>query len=239
MKKLCVLSIFFASLILGGCAELNELIQIATPANGGLTTDEVVKGLKEALTIGAVNSVSSASAIDGFFSNPQLFIPFPPEAVKMKNLLEQSGFSNLITDFEKSLNRAAEEASKKALPIFKNAITSMTITDAMGILQGADTAATHYLKSKTEAALKKEFTPVVKSAIQTVEVTRYWNPVASTYNRLAVLTGASQVTPNLEAYITGKSLDGLFYLIAEEEQKIRQNPAARVTDILRRVFGAK
>ena len=239
MKKLIILLITIASFILGGCAELSTLIPTAATNTGGLTTAEVIRGLKEALTIGAANSVSSASTLDGFYGNPQIFIPFPPEAIKVKNTLEQAGFSDLINDFEKSLNRAAETATKKSLPIFKNAIVGMSITDAMGILKGPDNAATVYLKSKTETDLRVEFTPVVKNAIQTVEVTRYWNPISSSYNKIAALTGGSQVNPNLEEYITQKTLDGLFLLIAQEEQKIRQNPTARVTDILKKVFGAQ
>ena len=239
MKKLIILSIAVTSLVLGGCAELIALIPATGSKTGGLTTGEIVQGLKEALNVGASNSAFSASKTDGFYRNPQIFIPVPPEAVKVKSALEQAGLSSLIRDFELSLNRAAEEAAKKALPVFKKAITGMTITDALGILRGSNNAATMYLKSRTEADLRSEFMPVVKSALQTVEVARYWNPVASAYNKIAKLTGGSPVNPNLEEYITQKGLDGLFLLIAQEEQKIRQNPAARVTDILRKVFGSK
>lgn len=239
MKRLLFLSIAVASLLLSSCAELKALLPRLGSKSGGLTTEEVIRGLKEALTVGASNSVSLSSKTDGFYRNPQIFIPFPPEAIKVKNALEQAGFSNLIKDFERSLNRAAEEATKRALPIFKNAIISMTISDAMGILHGSNNAATMYLKSKTEAQLHSEFLPVVKTAIQTVNVTRYWNPVATTYNQVAKLTGGSLVNPNLEEYITQKSLDGLFFLIGREEQKIREDPAARITEILRKVFGAQ
>lgn len=239
MKKPVFLSIALTCLMLSGCAELIALLPKTGSKSGGLTTEEVIRGLKEALNVGASNSVSVASKIDGFYRNPQIFIPFPPEAVKVKNALEKAGFSNLIKDFERSLNRAAEEAAKKALPIFRNAVTGMTISDAMGILRGSDNAATMYLKSRTEANLRSEFTPVVKAAIEKVEVTRYWNPIASTYNKVAALTGGPLVNPNLEEYITRKGLDGLFFLIAQEEKKIRDNPAARITEILRKVFGAK
>ena len=239
IKRLVVLSLTLANLFLLNCAELKALLPKMGSSSGGLTTEEVIKGLKEALNVGSSNSVSVASKIDGFYRNPSIFIPFPPEAIKVKNALEKAGFSNLIQDFERSLNRAAEEASTRALPIFKNAIFSITINDAMGILRGADNAATMYLKSKTEAGLRSEFTPVVKAAINKVEVTRYWNPIASTYNKVAALTGGPIVNPNLEEYITRKGLDGLFFLIASEEKKIRDDPAARVTAILRKVFGAR
>ncbi len=239
MRKCIVLSIAVTSLILGGCAELNMLIPVVTPGSGGLSTDEITRGLKEALVVGATNSVTSASKTGGFYLNPQIVIPFPPEAIKVKNTLEKAGFSSLVKDFEKSLNSAAEEGSKKALPIFRNAITSMTITDALGILQGSNNAATMYLKTKTEEELRAEFLPIARSAIQTVKVTSYWNPISTTYNQLTILTGGAKVNPNLEDYITRKSLDGLFLLIAQEEQKIRRDPAARVTDILKKVFTSK
>lgn len=239
MKKSIFLSVTIGFLMVEGCADLIALIPKTGSKSGGLTTEEVIAGLKEALTLGASNSASSASKTDGFYLNPMIFIPFPPEAVQVKDALEKTGFSNLIRDFERSLNRAAEEATNRAFPIFKNAITGMTITDAVGILRDADNAATMYLKSKTEDPLRSEFSPVVKTAIQRVEVTKYWSPIMSAYNKTTVLTGKSQVNPNLDQYITQKALDGLFYLIAQEEGKIRKDPAARVTEILRRVFGAK
>ncbi|MFO7891436.1 MAG: DUF4197 domain-containing protein [bacterium] len=239
MQKIIIIFITVSGLLLGRCAELNEFMPAVSPQSGGLTRYEIIKGLKEALVVGAENSVSSASVINGFYNNPEIFIPFPPEAVKVKNTLEQAGFSDMIKDFEKSINRAAEEASKKALPIFRDAITSMTIRDAVGILKGTDNAATMYLRSNTEEELKAEFMPVVKNAVDKVEVTSYWNPVATAYNRLTLLTGGSQVNPNLKDYITQKALDGLFVMIAQEEKKIRRDPAARVTYILKRVFGAQ
>jgi len=239
MKKLTMLTIAAICLVYNGCAELNMLIPPTLSPGYGLTTDEIVRGLKEALAVSAANSASSASIMNGFYGNPQIFIPFPEEAIKVKTTLRQAGLSNLITDFERSLNRAAEEASRKALPIFSNAITSISFTDAMGILKGPDNAATRYLAVKTTDALKAEFLPVVRTAIQTVKVTSYWNPVSTAYNTTARLTGQSRVNPNLEEYITEKTLDGLFILIAEEEKKIRHDPAARVTDILKKVFTAQ
>ena len=238
MRSLTVLSVCI-TLALIGCAEISTIIPSTSMKQGALTNEEIIRGLKEALNVGASNSVITASALDGFYGNPQLFIPFPPEVIKMKDTLEKAGFTNLVTDFEKSLNHAAEEASKKALPILKNAITYITFTDAMGILHGPNDAATIYLKSKAESNLRSEFKPVVRNAIQTVEVTSYWNPIATVYNNMVALTGGTKVNPNLEEYITQKTLDGLFLLIAQEEQEIRQNPTARITDILKKVFAGK
>lgn len=230
--------------MLFGCVEVMKQIPVGNgpgilSSGGGLTSDEIISGLKEALVVGAMNSTSLTSKTDGFNLNPLIRIPFPPEAMKVKTTVEQLGFTNLTKDFEQSLNRAAEEASKKALPIFKDAILNMSIMDGLGILRGPDNAATEYLKSKTRNALVSEFTPVVKNAVQTVDVTKYWGPIASVYNKTTLLTGESQVNPDLDQYITQKALDGLFYMIAQEEMKIRENPAARATDILKKVFGSK
>lgn len=226
-------------LIAGGCADImQQTSTFIKPGNSGLTNEEIIRGLKEALVVGATNSTNLASKTDGFYGNSLIFIPFPPEAIKVKRTVESLGLNNLTKDFEKSLNRAAEEAAKKAFPIFKNAVTGMTISDGLKILRGSDNAATEYLKSKTYAALYAEFTPVVKAAIDSVQVTKHWTPIASAYNKTTVLTGEKAVEPNLTKYVTEKALDGLFSLIAQEEAKIRKNPAARVTDILKKVFGS-
>lgn len=224
-------------LLIGGCGQFNFPTNFQLPQQAqGLTTTEVIKGLKEALTVGATNSVGSASQTDGFFKNPQLFVPFPQEAIKVKNTLEAAGLNQPVNNFVLSLNRAAEDASKRALPIFKKAIIGMSFTDAMGVLKGNETAATDYLRAKTTNQLKAEFTPVVRQSISKVKVTSYWNPIVTNYNKVTLLTGAEQVNPNLEEYITERTIDGLFTLIAKEEALIRKDPAARVSDILRKVF---
>ncbi len=238
MKKKVALSLALSCLILGGCVELMTMIPSIATQTGGLTKSDITNGLKEALVVGAINSVSIASVSGGFSGNPLISIPFPQEAIIVKNTLEKAGLANLTANFEKSLNRAAEEATKKSLPILKDAITGMTITDALGILQGSDTAATMYLRTKTETNLRTEFVPIVNAAIATVNVTSYWNPIATSYNKLALVTGGPKVNPDLGSYVTQKTLDGLFLLISQEEAKIRNDPAARVTDLLKKVFSA-
>jgi len=244
MKKIIVLTISLSCLMLVSCVEILKQIpvkqstSIGSKTSSSLTSNEIISGLKEALIVGAINSTALTSKTDGFNLNSLIRIPFPPEAIKVKNTVEQLGFTNLVNDFELSLNRSAEEASKKALPIFKDAIVNMSISDGIGILRGPNNAATDYLKAKTQNALVSEFTPVVKNAIQTVDVTKYWTPIASVYNTSTLLTGESQVNPNLDQYITQKALDGLFCLIAQEELKIRENPAARASEILKKVFGS-
>jgi len=133
-----------------------------------------------------------------------------------------------------TLNRAAEIAAKDATPIFINAITSMSLTDGISILKGNETAATNYLKTNTNDQLKIKFLPVVKNALQKVQITKYWNPLASKYNKLPM---TKKVNPNLEDYVTQKAIEGLFKLVGDEEAKIRKDPASRVSDLLKKVFG--
>ncbi len=201
-----------------------------------LSNEDIIKGLREALSVGTNNSASSASKADGYLKNTRLFIPFPPEALEMKNKLVKIGMGKKVNDFETSLNRAAEEAAKSAAPVFLEAIKNMTISDGLAILNGADTAATKYLKDNTSSELTNKFTPIVKNAISKVKVTSYWNPLVTAYNKIP---GVKKQNPNLEAYVTQRAIAGLFLLVADEEIKIRKDPMARVSDILKKVFGFK
>lgn len=203
---------------------------------GGLTNEEVVAGLKEALSVGARNSSDKLSAVDGFFANAVIKVLMPEEAKKVESTLRNVGLGNMVDKAILSMNRAAEEASKSAAPIFVDAIKSMSIQDAFGILRGSDSAATVYLKGKTTASLTNAFRPVIESALQKTNATRYWKDVFETYNKLP--TTFNKVNPDLSGYVTDKALTGLFWQVALEEQKIRKDPAARVTEILRKVFGS-
>jgi hypothetical protein len=201
-----------------------------------LTNEEVVKGLKEALSIGTNSSSTMASVVDGYYKNPRIFIPWPPEAADMKAKLMSLGMSKKIEEFETSLNRAAEEAAKGAANIFIDAITNMSVADGFAILKGNDTAATHFLRENTFSPLKIKFKPVVKDAINKVKVTSYWNPLVTKYNKIP---GVKKQNPDLDEYVTIKAINGLMLLISDEEAKIRKDPAARVTDLLKKVFGTK
>ena len=202
----------------------------------GLTTEEVVAGLKEALSVGARNSSDKLSAVDGFFANAAIKVLMPEEAKKVESTLRNVGLGNMVDKAILSMNRAAEEASKSAAPIFVDAIKSMSIQDAFGILRGSDSAATVYLKGKTTVSLTNAFKPVIESALEKTNATKYWRDVFETYNKLP--TTFNKVNPDLSGYVTDKALTGLFWQVALEEQKIRKDPAARVTDILKKVFGS-
>lgn len=241
MNKIVLASIVMLALS-GSCQDLGGILKETSDAvkqstvKTGLTNEEVINGLKEALAVGTNNSSSLAGKLDGFYKNPRLFIPWPPEALAMKEKLVKMGFSRKIEEFELSLNRAAEEAALHASPVFVDAIKKMTVQDGFAILQGADTAATNYLRKTTYAPLKEKFMPVVQSAIEKVDVTKYWNPLVSAYN---MVPGVKKQNPDLDDYITNKTINGLMLLIADEEIKIRKDPAARVTDLLKKVFGSK
>ena len=195
--------------------------------------DQIVEGLKQALTIGTQNSTSRLSAVDGFFANAAIKILMPPEAKNVESTLRTFGLGSLVDKTVLSLNRAAEDASKSATPIFVNAIKQMTITDALGILKGGDFAATNYFKQKTTDSLTAVFKPVISKSLDNVNATKYWGDVFTAYNRFS----AKPVNTNLTAYVTQKAIDGIFYEVGLEEQKIRKDPAARVTDLLKSVFG--
>ncbi len=199
-----------------------------------LTNEEVIKGLKEALTVGTNSSTAIASKADGFYKNPKVFIPWPAEAAEMRAKLIKMGMTKKVNDFEMSLNRAAEEAAKKAAPVFVDAITGMSVQDGFAILKGTDTSATNYLRKATYNPLKDKFKPVVKEAIATVKVTSYWTPLVTTYNKLP---GVKKQNPDLDEYVTNKAINGLMLMIADEEINIRKNPIARVSDLLKKVFG--
>lgn len=201
---------------------------------GGLSNDDVIKGLKEALTVGTNNSTSLTSKLDGFNKNALIRIPFPQEAKRVKDEMVTLGMKKQVDKFELTLNRAAEEASKEAAPIFINAVKGMTISDGFAILKGKDDAATSYLNDKTNSQLYQKFKPSVKNAIEKVQLTQAWTPIVTTYNKIP---GVKKQNPDLDEYVTNKAINGLMVMIADEEIKIRKDPVARVSDLLKKVFG--
>ncbi len=237
----------FASIVLIGssCEVLNEASQMVNISNSSsensvpkLSNDEVISGLREALNVGIRNSVSLTSVTDGFLKNDAIRLPFPPDAQKVKDKAVEWKLDGQVQKFETTLNRAAEEATKEALPIFKDAILNMSVQDGFAILNGGDGSATKFLKEQTTSKLVTAFAPKVKEATSKVKLTEYWNPIINKYNSAMTLTGGQKLNPDLDSYITQKAIEGLFYMVEKEENKIRKDPAARVTDILVKVFGS-
>ncbi|PWT76328.1 MAG: DUF4197 domain-containing protein [Bacteroidetes bacterium] len=244
MKKIGILfiSLSFFHHAVTAQSSIDGLLKDAKKAvsgnkGSGLSTDEVVSGLKEALTVGTEKSASKLSAVDGFFKDAAVKILLPEQAQKVEKTLRGMGMGKLVDDAILSVNRAAEDAAKSATPIFVNAVKKMSIQDAMGILRGPDTAATSYLKKTTTPDLTTAFKPVIDTSLKKTDATRYWKDVFETYNKLP--TTFKKVDPDLASYVTQKAMDGIFYYVAEEEKKIRKDPAAQVTDILKKVFGGK
>lgn len=199
----------------------------------GLSNTDIASGLKEALSIGAKNASNKLSLTDGFFKNAAIKILLPKEAQQVEKTLRSIGMGSVVDKAVLSMNRAAEDAAKQAAPIFINAITSITIQDGINILRGGNNAATTYLKGKTTAALTAAFKPVIQKSLNKVGAPNIWKTVFSTYNQISV----NKVNPDLTGYVTERALNGLFVTIADEEAKIRTNPAAQVTNLLQKVFG--
>jgi hypothetical protein len=200
----------------------------------GLSEGEIAAGLKEALTVGATNASSLLNQVDGFNGNQLIRIPFPEDVEVVATKLRQMGFGKKVDEFEVTLNRAAEQAAKEAAPIFVSAIKGMSITDAKNILTGADNAATVYLQSKTNQQLYDAFIPHVTTALNSTSATARWEELTTLYNKVPLV---KKVDTDLGRYTTNKALNGLFTVVANEELKIRKDPAARVNDILKKVFG--
>ena len=202
----------------------------------GLSEEDIIKGLKEALRVGTGKAVDLVSVLDGYYKNPNIKIPLPDNVAQLEKFLRTVGMGGQVDAFLLSMNRAAERAAPHARDIFWDAITKMTFTDAKQILEGRDNEATIYFRNKTGDRLTAAFTPIVHDAMAEVGVTRIYQDLD---NKMKTIPFADQFRFDLDQYVTGKALDGLFFMLADEERKIRNDPQARVTEILRKVFGKK
>ena len=200
----------------------------------GLSNETMVSGLKEALRIGSGNAVSLNGKVDGYFNNVAIKILMPEKLKPLEKGLRMAGQSRQVDEFVLSMNRAAEKAAPFAKDIFWGAIKRMTFSDATRILKGGDTAATDYFRGATTEELATAFQPIVTESMESIGVTRQYKVLAGRYNALPFVKSQAF---DLDRYVVDKSLDGLFYVLAQEEHKIRTDPAARVTDLLRTVFG--
>jgi len=245
MKKIWISGILMAGVAFSSCDTLTSVAQeVISPTGGGtasapaLTNLEVISGLKEALKVGIQNGANKASIADGFMKNAKIKLPFPAEAEVVKEKALQLGLDSQVDKFVLTMNRAAEDASSTAAPIFVDAIKNMSISDGFAILKGSDGAATQFLRDNTTDKLVTAFSPKVKESTDKVQLTKYWTPLTNTYNKTTFLTGKPKVNTDLNRYVTDKAITGLFTLVEEEEGKIRKDPVARVTDILKKVFGS-
>jgi hypothetical protein len=218
-------------------AQLNSILKKAQESlgqGGGLSEGKIIDGLKQALEVGTANAVDFVSKADGYYKNPQIKIPLPESVQKAEKILRTAGLGPQMDAFDLSMNRAAEQAAPEAKALFLGAVKEMSFDDAKKILNGSDDAATQYLRGKTGGQLAEKFKPIVHNAMAQVGVTK-------TYQDLEAKVKGIPFGPNLstdvDQHVTDKALDGLFAMLAAEEKKIRQDPAARVTDLLKDVFG--
>ena len=233
--------LIYTLILLMGCttAQINQAITDGNKMLNGdkpLTTAEVGEGLKEALINGISKGSDQVSQLDGYFKNPEIKIPFPPDVKKVEDRLRQIGFGSEVDKFVMTLNRGAEDAAREAKPIFIAAIKQMTIDDAWAILKGEPDAATQYLKRTTTTQLKDKFKPVIQASLDKVNATKYYGEIVNRYNSIPLV---QKVNPDLNDYATEMAMQGLFTMIAKEEKNIREDPMARTTELLKRVFGAK
>lgn len=223
-------------LSLSGCAELQQVASQYPGVGQAIGNADIAMGLKEALNNGVTKQVTKLTVTDGFYKNAAVKILLPAELKKVDKALRDVGLSSLADEGLKVLNRAAEDAVKEAVPVFVTAIKSMTFTDAKNILMGNDNAATIYLQRTTSSQLYGKFNPIVKQSLSKVGADKTWNQILTKYNTLPLVT---KVNPDLNDYVTNEALKGVFTMVAVEEKDIRNNVAARTSDLLKRVFGMR
>lgn len=242
MKKIRTsgfIALIFIALQFSSCTpeQFGQVLDVVTAGTEAgeipLTQEQIIAGLKEALVKGAVNGSATVSALNGYYENPSIKILFPPEAQKVEQKLRDLGMNSLVDDLIEKVNHSAEDAAKEAAPIFKQAITSMTVTDAMNILMGSNTAATDYLQSTTSSLLYNKFEPVIVKHLNKRGALNKWTDVVTTYNKIPFV---QKLNPSLQDHVATKAIEGLFQMIAKEETLIRKDPFQRTTDLLKRVF---
>jgi hypothetical protein len=235
MKKIYFLVLIAIVSIQNTDAQLLKNAQkLISSGSNGLTEKDAADGIKEALVNGSGESVKLVSIVDGYWGNPEIKIPFPSEAKEMESKLRSIGMGKKVDEFNVSMNRAAEKAANEAKTIFIAAIKGMTVKDAVNIVKGQNNAATMYLKNTTSPELKDKFQPIIRTSLDNVNATKYWSDLITAYNKIPLV---KKVNPDLPGYVTGKAIDGLFIMIAKEELKIRKDPMARTSELLKKVFG--
>lgn len=234
MKKIIFVSLSFIGLLFTSCETLDLARLSSLTDSGGLSTNTIIAGLKEALNKGTDQAVDQLSQKGGFSRNSLFRIKLPQQLTDVKSTMKKLGLGFMVDSFENKMNEAAEQASKSAGPVFVDAIKQMTFADAKEILNGSDTAATDYLKKTTSKKLLELYKPIVTKNMEEVGVAQAYNKLISKYDALPF---KSKPKLSLEEYITSKALHAMFSVLAEEEKKIRQDPTARTTELLQKVFG--
>lgn len=244
MKSVLPITVALLLLLLSPCQggffdDLSRTLLEPAQQGGSLDNSTVVKGLKEALATGTERAVTAVAKPDGYFGNQLIKILLPERLQQAASLLGRIGYQQQVDELVLSMNRAAEKAAPQAAGFFGDAIRQMTVEDAKGILQGGDTAATKFFEDKTRGRLFEAFKPSVAASMDKVGTARAYKEMIGKYEALPLAALTGRPTLDLDSYVTDRALDGLFKMVAEEERKIRNNPAARTTELLRSVFGGK
>lgn len=248
MKRTATIIVLSLSIFMSSCDILTQVATTVTESETSLSSQQVAQGLKEALKIGAEKAVSQLNKTDGYYLDPLMKINLPPQTAEIIQYAKKvPGLDKMIEDVILQINRSAEDAAAQAKPIFVNAITSMSIADAWGILKGADTAATYYLKGKTFNPLVDLYKPIINNSLDKpivagISANKSWNELTGAWNKFAgsmagKLLGVSTVDVPLDEYVTSQALSGLFIKVEDQEKIIRKDVSARTSDLLRRVFG--
>ncbi len=233
VRKFGIILMLFASLSFYSCAELAGIAGSVLGGDGALTSAQIGQGLKQALEIGITQGANKLSLKDGYYKSIYKIL-LPEEARKVTDRLKIiPGFDKAEEVLLEKINRGAEDAAKKAAPIFKTAITSMTFSDATNILMGSDNAATNYLEGATKSKLYNEFNPVIVNSLNKFGAIEYWEKAVTKYNSIPLV---KKVNPRLDDYITQQALTGLFNMVEKKEKGIRTNISERTTDLLKQVF---
>ncbi|MFT3979412.1 MAG: DUF4197 domain-containing protein [Ferruginibacter sp.] len=237
MRKIFIILFAAASMGLSSCEVLNQLPTATGGTLGGLSESEAGQGIKAALDQGIAKSVLQLNTVDGFFKDALYKVLLPPDAQKLVNTFRTLGLGSLVDKAILQINRGAEDAAGYAKPIFVDAIKSMTLQDAIGLVKNGDTSATHFFRVKTTDKLYTAFQPVIQSSLQKVDATKYYGDLVTKYNNFP--TTVKKINPDLAGYVTERATYALFDLIGKEEVNIRTNLVARTSDILKKVFGTK
>jgi hypothetical protein len=240
MSRALSLLLLVVCLLFTSCETINPQLASAVlkPLMGSqeLNLETITAGLREALQVSTRKSVAQTSKEGGFQNNPLIRIPMPEKLDKLGSALRAVGLGSVVDDFEQRMNIAAEQAAAQATPVFIDGIKQMTFADAKSILKGDDTAATDYFRRVGETRLQEVFRPIATAQMEKVGAVSTYNKLLTAYRKLPF---SAEPQFSLEEYVTGKSIDGLFHVLAEEEKKIRKDPAARTSALLRQVFGSR
>jgi hypothetical protein len=237
MKQILLLMLVsLFSIFSGAQSILDKAKQTISGKNSGVTEAEAGSGVKEALNKGIGSAVSFLNKPDAFFKNELYKVLLPPDAKRMEKTLREIGLGKMADDAIEAINRGAEDAVGYATPIFVDAIKQMTVTDALKLISGSKNSITEFFKSKTSAKLKEAFLPVINTSLEKTNATRYYGDAVKRYNSIPLV---KKMNPDLADHVAEKTLFALFDRIAVEESNIRSNPAARTSDILKKVFGGK